>query len=480
MKVTTQEVEPCELLMTVEAEPNEEQDLLKKAAKRISREVNIPGFRRGKAPFNTIVRRFGWDVVRDEALEQSSQKMVLDALEQAEVVPYAQMSLEEVRWDPLILKVRVPIKPRVKLSSDYRDMRLDYELVEVTDEDVEEELEELQEQNATWTPVERPSQIGDLISMSVTEKDGDEILAENEAVEYELADPAEEDDEESQHPDLTTPLLKLSAGDSKTFTITYPEDYGNEEYAGKEITFEVEVSGVKVKELDPLDDDFAQLVSDFETLEELKENIRTSIKERREQQRDYDLGFEAMEQLIENAEALEWPKALEEESIDDEIESYERRLKDAGITLSSYLSMQNKTEEELREETREEVVARLKRGLVLGEVSELENLDVSESEILQQAKMIADMTGGSDEVWTSIMASQTQQDRIATDLLSNKAIHRLAEIAKGEAPELDENGAEATSEADSDGEDADEDQTEDVSEESVDDESTEEPVTTEA
>lgn len=452
MKVTTEEIAPCEILMTIEIEPDKEQDLLKKAAKRISRETNIPGFRRGKAPLNTVVRRFGWEVVQQEALEKSSEKFVTDALEETGIEPYARMQLDEITWNPLVLKVKVPTEPKAEIGN-YRDIRLDYEPVEITDEDIETALKDIQEENAIWTPVERASQIGDLISMAVTEKDGDEVLAENEAVEVELTDPEEREEEDNNHPDLTTPLLGLSAGESKTFTLTYPEDFETERYAGKEITFEVEVSGVKAKELDPLDDNFAQVVSDFETLAELKDNIRKSLTEQRGRQRDFELGSKVLEQIINETAVVEWPKALEEENIDEEIERYKRQLKQSGITLSSYLQMQKQTEEELREELREGVVERLKRGIILSEIAGLEKLDVSESEILEQARAIADMTGYS-QLWSTIMASSAQQGMIATDLISNKAIHRLAAIAKGEEPEIEENGTEVVFEEANEAEEA--------------------------
>jgi trigger factor len=314
--------------------------------------------------------------------------------------------------------------------------------------------------------------------MTVTEKDGETVLAERESVEYELRpvdEPVDEEEDEaeiededeedegevegeaeaevesqkSRRPDLTTPLLGLSAGESKTFTLTYPEDFDNEQYAGKEITFSVEVSAVKAKELDPLDDEFAQQIGEFETLDALTEKIREDIKQSRERMNDFELGSEALDKVIENAEKIKWPLALEEEQVDHEIEHYEHHLKQAGLTLDSALRVRNKTKDELREETRDNVVKQMKRGLVMSKIAELEKLEVSQVEILQQAKLMADMYGGSDRIWQSILASESRQNTIANDLLSNKVIRRLAAIAKGEAPEpgAEEEPAETVSEA---------------------------------
>jgi trigger factor len=477
VKVTTEELERCEVLMTVEIEPEQQEKILKKAAQRISREVKIPGFRPGKAPFNVVVRRFGMEAIQGEALEHSVEDMIKESMAQVNLTPYAQIQLDGVEWQPnLTIKIRVPTRPVVELG-DYRETRLEAKTVEVTEQDVEEALKRLQEQNATWVPVERPAEVGDLISMTVTEKDGETVLAERESVEYELRPVDEEDDEaelvevdeddevedeeeidgeveaeaeskKSSRPDLTTPLLGLSAGESKTFSLTYPEDFANEQYAGKEITFSVEVSAVKAKELDPLDDEFAQQIGEYETLDALTEKIREDIKQSRERMNDFELGSEALDKVIENAEKIEWPLALEEEQIDHEIEHYEHHLKQAGLTLDSALRVQNKTKDELREETRENVIKQMKRGLVMSKIAELEKLEVSQVEILQQAKMMADMYGGSDQIWQSILASEARQSTIANDLLSNKVIQRLAAIAKGEAPEpgAEEEPAETASE----------------------------------
>ena len=432
MNITTEELERCEVLLTLELDPTQEEDLLKKAAKRISSQVRIPGFRPGKAPYNTVVRRFGLEALQSEAIESSVEDLVKKALSDVNITPYAQIQLEDVSWAPLTVKIKIPTAPKVELG-DYREIRLEGKTAEVTDEDVQQALERLQDQHATWTPVERPSELGDLISMSVVEKDGDEVLVQHESVEYELAVPDEE--EESRQPDLTTPLLGLSAGDSKTFSVTYPEDYNDKRYAGKEISVSVDVSGIKTKELDSLDDDFARQVSDFETLDELKAQIRDNIRQQRQRQFDQELGNQALELVIDEAEQLEWPQALEDESVQDEIESMEQRLKNSGLTLDNFLQMQRKTREEFEQDVRGEVVERLQRNLVLARVAELEQLDVSNTEILQQAKNIADMYQGGEQLWRSILTSERQQRFLASDLLANKALHRLAAIARGEAPE---------------------------------------------
>lgn len=444
MKVTTEELERCEVLLTLEIDSGQQEKLLKKAAQRISREARIPGFRPGKAPYNVIVRRFGLEALQSEALEQSVEELVKQGMAEVDITPYAQIKLDGVEWNPLTIKIRVPTKPQVELG-DHRAIRLEATPVEVSDEDIEQALIRLQEQRATWVPVERPSQLGDLISMTVTEQEGETVLSDHQAVEYELKALPEE--QQNKQPDLTTPLLGLQAGENKTFTITYPAEFENEEYAGKDITFNVEVSGVKQKELDPLDDEFAKQVGDYETLEALKAKLGEDLRQSRQRQSDMELGAKALDELVERAEKIEWPLGMEDEQINQEIEHLERHLKQSGLTLDGYLRVNNKTSEQLRDEVRQQIVSQLKRGLVMNKVAELEKLEVSQIEILEQAKMMADMFGGGDRVWQNIMASEARQGVLSNDLLSNKVIHRLAAIAKGEAPEPgpEDNGVAETS-----------------------------------
>lgn len=510
MKVSTEELERCEILLTIEVEPAEEDKLLKKAAKKIARQVQIPGFRPGKAPYSTVVRRFGLEAVQQEALEDSAEKLIGDALEQADLRPSAQIGFDNISWEPLTLKIKVPGPPKVELG-DYRALRLEAEAVEVAEEDIDQELQQLQEQQASWAPVERPSQLNDLVSMSVVEKVGEEVLAEHDSIEYELIlpQPEEPDEEEEEaeaeaeeseadeettsnfRPDLTTPLLGLSAGDEKTFSIDYPADYADDKYAGKEVTFTVNISSVKEKELDPLDDEFAQAVSDFETLADLKADIRNKLLEFRQRQADQKLGQELLDKIVEAAEKVEWPVALEDESVEDELRRFTGEFERMGLTLDSYLQIQKKDEEEFRAEIRENVLTGLKRSIVMGELAGLEKLNISNTEVLGRAKAIADSFGGGDQIWQYLLSSEAQQNRLANELLTEKVLLRLAAIAKGEAPDLEADEAESESVEDEataapeaeaiEAEMAEADQVEAVTPESDEPESeTDEPVTTKA
>ncbi len=426
LKVTTDPLENCEVLLTVEVDQQQTDKLLKSAAQRISKQVKIPGFRPGKAPYHVIVRRVGEDAVRSEAMDELSQAVFKQALDQAELEPYAPGSLEEVTWDPLVMKVRVPTPPVVELG-DYRAMRLEVEPVEVSQAEVEESLKQVQKEHAVWNPVERPARLGDLITMAVSERAGDEVLAEDEDVEYELTEVAEG----SRVPDLTTPLVGVSAGEDKEFTVTYPET-ANPRYAGKEVTVSVKVHGVKEIELYPLDDDFAQTVGDFDTLEQLKESLAEDIRQRKERRAEDELGQEALKRLVEGAERVEWPKVLEEEEIDRALGQQDRRLQESGLSLDTYLSIRKQTREQLREEFRPAVQEQLRRSMVLGKLIELEKLSLAGHEVAGQIDRLSVLAGEGGSELRQALASPDTVRHIANDLLVSKAVERLVQIVKGE------------------------------------------------
>jgi trigger factor len=437
LKVTTESLENCEVLMTVEVDEQQTDKLVKAAAQRISKQVKIPGFRPGKAPYRMLVRRVGEETVRDEVMEDLSQSVFKQALEQAELEPYAPASMEGVTWDPLVMKVRVPVAPIIELG-DYRAMRMEVEPVEVSEAEVDEALKNLQEEYAVWNPVQRPAQVGDMVTMAVKEQIGEEVLGEQENVEYELA----EKEEDAPGPDLTTPLIGLSAGDEKEFNVTYPQSFSDSRYAGKEVAVSVRVHGIKEKELYPLDDDFAQTVGDFDTLQELKEKLTEDIRQQKEREADNELSQEALKQLLENAERIEWPSVLEKEEIDQMLSEQDRRLQQSGLNLDTYLSMQKKTREQLREEFRPAARERLRRSLALSELVELEDLSVAGHEVSGQIDRLSLMAGERGDELRQALATPDNVQYIVNDLLTSKALERLVQIVKGEAETEKETEAE--------------------------------------
>jgi trigger factor len=422
--------------MTVEVDEEETDKLLKAAAQRISRQARIPGFRPGKAPYAMIIRRFGEETVREETMTDLSQSVFKRALEQAKLEPYAPASMEEVAWNPLVMKVRVPIAPVVELG-DYRALRLEAEPVEVSDAELEAELKRLQEEYAKLTPVEFPAQLGNVVTMEIEQRAGDVRLDQNKDFEYELVEVKDE-----TQPDLTTPLIGVAVGDEKEFTVTYPQTYRDARYAGKEVTVAVKIHSVQNKEIFPLDDDFAQMVGDFGTLQELKDKLAEESRQRKQRLADGRLADKALKQLAADAK-VEWPKELEEKEIDQVLARQERELRRSGLNLDTYLSIQKKTREELREEVRPRTREQLRESLVLGKLVEAEKVSIASHEVAGQIDRLSAMGGEQRAELRQALTTPDNVQYIMTDLLTSKVMERLAQIAKGEAGDSDQQSADS-------------------------------------
>ncbi|MFQ5611560.1 MAG: trigger factor [Anaerolineae bacterium] len=446
MKVSAEPLENCQMLLTIEIDARQEDKLLKTAARRIARQVKIPGYRPGKAPYNLIVRRFGDEAIQQEAIEDLTDRVYKNALKEIDFEPYGPGSLTDVEWNPLVIKVTVPTEPIVDLGN-YRDIRLETEEIIITDEEVAESLAALQTQHALYTPVERPAQLGDLVSITLTESDGETILLQEEEDDLYLKKP----DEDSEEPDRVTPLLGLSAGDEKTFTVTYPPTYEDEDYAGKEIEITVRVNEVKEQELEPLDDDFAALVGDFDTLDELKENVREGLYRERKAEQDSELADQMLDRVIEGAPTIEWPEFLEEQRLDEALKSQDTELEEIGYSLETYLKLQQKTVEEHRDELRPRIQELLRRNLAISKLAELENLTVDTEEVLGTAETAVRLLGDSSELRDAYL-SDAGLTMVANDLLVSKVRQRLSAIARGEAPDPDAVQAEDESAEDTEAE----------------------------
>jgi trigger factor len=428
LKVTTQELDNCEVLMTVEIDDRQKERLLEKAARRISRQVRIPGFRPGKAPYRIVVSKFGIEAIQDEAMSDLTQEVFQQALSEVDITPYAQASLDDVAWEPLTMKVKIPVNPVVELG-DYRDIRVEFEEPEVTEEEVEEELQRLHDQQATYSPVDRAAQLGDRVSVTVSEKDLNtgEMLAE----ESDFALMLHESEEDDELIDFSSHLVGLAAGEQTIWTHTYPADYNLEKLAGKEVEIFTRVNEVKEKEGIELNDDFASLIGDYDTLDELKAGIKEDLIKRKQYEFDRELMPEVLDQVLETIETVKWPLALEEQELDHVIQQRERELAQQGLDLQTYLGMQQKTLEEYREELRESVQQNIKTSLVLGKIIELEKLEVDREELTQQAELMVMLSRGTREAQEAFRSPAGLQ-ALANNLLYDKARERLLAIAKGE------------------------------------------------
>jgi trigger factor len=421
MKVSTEPTEKSQVTLNIEMEPAEVDKYLDKAYSRLVRRVSVPGFRKGKAPRDILERHIGKDTLFREALEDLIPATYKEALESQELDAIAQPQFELIQMEPLIFKALVPLKPTIKLG-DYQKIKVESEPVEVKEEDVEATIEQLRRQQAILSPVDRPVQSGDIVTIDVEgTRDGEPFPISKDVV-YEVMREAR-----LPLPGFAEKLEGMSKGEEKSFVLSYPPDYEIKELAGKEHAFKVTVKEIKEKNLPEIDDDFAKNLGK-EDLSSLREQLSSNLKARAEERARLETEQKAVDAAVELSE-VEYPPVLSEREI-DRLLSDEARQFTEGITgLENYLKTLNKTMDDHREELRPMANRRVIRSLVLGKISETEKIEVDDSEIdAEIEKMVKDADKQAEEMRKFFNLPQAR-DSIKQFLLGRKTLERLVQIA---------------------------------------------------
>lgn len=452
LTIHTTEDEQRQLKVTVEVPEERVEKQMQATAREIARSMQIPGFRKGKVPYPVLVQRVGYDALRAEAVEALLDDVYAEMLEQLEETPAAQPSLDNLQVNPLVLDFVIPLSPKVELG-DYRTIRREVTPVEITEEAVDEALEHLREHHEVVEPVSRPVMEGDLVTLSgtgeVVEGDTVEVIFDEERIDL-LANP------ERTFPgtEFVANLIGMEVGDEGEFTITFPQEApylpeeGDEEndgasLAGKQAQFTITVLDVKSRYLPPLDDELAKSEGDdYETLAELRAAVRTDLQKQAEREARNTLFDEVLEEVIAGSEIV-FPPALVEQELDNAVESTKSRVTRAGWRWEDYLRLQDKTEEALREESREAAEARVRRMLVLGELLQREYIGVSAQEVDDSIEeRIASLSG---EEQTQIQQQIRDYFRkgegrslLGSELLMDRLYDRIEAIVTGNAPDLAE------------------------------------------
>ncbi len=384
MKVETERLENCQMALTIEVEEERTQQALRNAARRISRRAKIPGFRPGKAPYNIVARYFGQEALYQEVVDELGATFYKEALEEVGIEPFGQATLTDYQIEPLVLKLVVPLPPVVELG-DYRQMRLETEEETIREEEVNEALKRIQQENIFWEPVERSAQWGDLAIVDIEGTVEGETVVENERKELIL-----ETDSSDPLPGFSGELLGMTINEQREFTLTYPEDFKDGDLAGQQVHFNVYLQDLKEEVVPDIDDDLARTVGSYETLEDLKAELRRDLQAKAKG------GFadRALAALVERSK-IEFPPVLLEEELDNWLEEFDRGLKRQGLSLENYLKMKKQTNEDVRKEISPQVKERLKRGLVLSRFIELEGLDIESGGAVDKAlERLAAIAGG--------------------------------------------------------------------------------------
>ena len=423
MKVSTERIENSQVVLNIEVEPEEVENSLELAYRRLVKNTAIPGFRKGKAPRALLERFIGKEALLDDALEHLVPEVYAQAIEEQGIEVIAQPQIEVTQTDPVIFKATVAIRPSIELG-DYRQIRLSQETVVVAEDEVAAAMEQLRYQQAPWVPAERPVQFGDLVTIDVEGSLDGEMILNEKGTEYQVLQNLP-----MPVPGFAEELSGMEREGEKEFSLSFPAEHQVKELAGREYRFKVKASEIKEKKLPELDDEFAKSTGrGYDTLDSLREQVAADLKARAEARARKELEKKAVEAAVEKAR-LEFPSILVEEEIDRMLSDQAGQFRGGRQGMEEYLRNMGKTSDELREELRPEATRRVTHSLVLSKLAEEEKIEVSPAEVDADVETMVRGAGERGEELRRLFASAPARQSIERALLTRKTVQRLIEIS---------------------------------------------------
>ncbi|MEV3921700.1 trigger factor [Actinomadura coerulea] len=419
MKTDVEELTPTRVKLTVEVPFDELKPNLDKAYKEISQQVRIKGFRPGKVPAPLIDKYVGRGAVLQEAVNDALPELYGRAVEESEIFVLGQPDVEVTELEDgtqFAFTAEVDIRPKFEVP-DYDGLEVVVEDAEVTDEQVGETIDNLRERFASLTGAERAAEEGDFATIDLVARiDGEEIEdASTAGYSYEVGS-------NSAIEGLDEAITGLAAGEDKTFTGTLVGG----EHAGEEAEITVTVQSVKVKNLPDLDDEFAQLASEFDTIEELREDVRVRLGRQVKLQQLSEARDKALEALLEKVD-IPLPEKVVEEEIGRRNQQLEQQLQMAGMTRDDYLKEEEKTAEEFDTEVADAARLAVKGGFVLDQLAVQEELGVENEELSEYVVSQAMQMGVQPQQLAEYLTQNNQLPAIVSEVLRSKALNLVVE-----------------------------------------------------
>ncbi len=447
MKTKVSSIGENEVELSVEVPAESVKKAYDRAVSKVREEMVLPGFRKGRVPVALVVQNVGEDFIRGEALEDVIPEWGDEALKEAGLYDDA-VGTSDLQVGPLdetkdySFTLRVQTMP-VPTLGEYKGLEVPKREVEVTDEQISAQLAMLQERLASLQPVEdRAVQTGDFVLMDLSGKhDGEEIEgAQGKDQMYEVG-------RGNLIPGFEEELVGVQAGDEKSFDITFPEDYHAEELAGKPATFTVSVKEIKEKSVPELDDAFAADVSEFETMDELRNDVRERLQAAAETGAQREFRAAAVEKAVEHA-TLAVPSTMVDREAHRLFHQLEERVGEQGLTMDVYLGVLEKTEEDIEEEMRPQAEFIIKRQLVLEKIAEVEELAVTDEDIAEVIKHDAEALGRDHLQLLADLEKSGRREALRDEMLVAKAADLVADASVAvPMTEAEEAAAEESAEA---------------------------------
>jgi trigger factor len=422
VKSAVETLNPTRAKLTIEVEFEELKPSLDAAYQRIAKQVNIPGFRKGKVPPPVIDRQVGRGAVLDEAINDALPKLYVQALEDNDLQPLAQPEIDITKFEDnstLEFTAEVDVRPNIDVPA-YDDLAIEVADVVVTDDDVDEQVQNLRERFATLKDVDRPVQEGDVVTIDlVASRDGETVEGgEVNGYSYkvgsgELIEGVDE------------ALTGLSVGEEKTFQSTL---LGGDA-AGEDVDVLVRVSAVKEQELPEFDDEFAQTASEFDTAEELREDVRTRLERGKRLEQAAAARDAVLEKLLDSAE-IPLPDATVNAEIAGRRQEIEQQLTYAGLSMEQYLDNEKQTVDEFEADLEKRVRDAMAAQFLLDEVAKSEQLGVDQAELSQHLMRRAQQSGQNPDEFVKHMVEHNHIPEMVAEVVRGKALALIVEGAK--------------------------------------------------
>lgn len=429
MKVTVENGENQQVTLTIEVEAAEVNKAVEQACKRLANRVSIPGFRKGKAPRMIVERHVGKDAVLQEAFDIVAPKALSKAFDEQKIDPVTRPSVDIETLEEgkdLVFKATVTPRPEVKLG-DYKGLNVPKNEVNITDEDVEKQLKTFQDRQGKLVDAPEGAEVkdGDFTTLDFKGFVDGEAFDGGEGKDYPL-----QIGSNSFIPGFEDQLVGAKIGEERDVNVKFPEEYHAKELAGKDATFKCTIRSIKTKELPAIDDELAKKVSKFETLDELKADIRKNLEENAERTAENDQKSAAIEMATNNI-TVDIPAVMIENRVTAMIQEMAMRLEQQGMKLEQYLQYAGTDIAKLREQYRETAEKNVKTDLMLEEVAKAEDIKVEAKDLDEEVAAMAAAYGATPQQVQKIIKEQGRIGDLAASVLRKKTAQFIIDnIAK--------------------------------------------------
>ena len=426
MSLQVEKLEKNMAKLTIEASAEDFEKAIQKVYLKARGRINIPGFRKGKAPRKLIEKMYGTGVFYEDAANDLIPTAYAEALKDCdlEIVSRPEINVTQIEsGKPFIFTAEVAVKPEVTLG-EYKGVEVEKSDVEVTDEDINKEVDKERENNSRTIDVDdRAVESGDIIKLDFDGSVDGVPFAGGKAENYTLTIGSG-----SFIPGFEDQLIGTKIGEDKDVTVTFPEDYHEKSLAGKEAVFKCKVNAITVKELPDADDEFASEVSEFETLAEYKEDIKKKLTEKKEKEARAKKEVQAVEKAVENA-TMEIPDAMIDTQVQSMMEDFARRMQSQGLSLEQYFQFTGMDAKKMHDQMKPEALKRIQNSLVLEAVAKAENIEISDEKVDEEIAKMAEAYKMEVEKLKGIIGD-SERDQMKKDLAVQAAADLIADAAK--------------------------------------------------